>query len=60
MKSPRLEMLKYLYNRPSVSEALGECLKDFMRCENGGVTAEQLVRLSRQDYDRIKEDRNST
>jgi hypothetical protein len=50
-KHPRLSMLCYLFSRPTVGQAMGECVKEYIEASQGTQAAsmEQLVASVRRD-----------
>ena len=50
MEHPKLEMLCYLYNRPTVGQAFAECVTEMIRYMGDDDKAvEQIVALCRRD-----------
>lgn len=61
MGQPKLEMLKYVYDRPTVGQAFGECVKDMLTYMDGSdASVEQIVAISRRDWEAEQKDTHST
>lgn len=62
VSSERLEMLRYLYHRPTTDQAITEAMKEFIKlAEPGGdVKLETLVAIARQQTEAESHDRRST
>jgi len=55
-------MLKYLYHRPTIGQAVQEMMKEFIQVVEGDGEAAliQLAKSAKQDADREARDRRST
>jgi hypothetical protein len=59
----KLDYLCSLYNRPTVGQAIGECIKEYMRYaekNNKVADIDYIVRTVKKELVKEKKDRNST
>ena len=58
-KVTKLDIVRYVYNRPTVSQALAELMKEAIR-QQPGIELEGIVRMSREQHTKEMKDENST
>lgn len=62
--NPRMLILKYMYNRPTVGQAFAECTKDYQRYLDARgdpmPTAVHVAASALREYEKEKADEEST
>lgn len=56
MKFPRLELLKYLYGRPTTGDAFTECLKEVIKAKKAEKCAHPREEIARSVESVLKDD----